>query len=692
MTSFPIIPTLDLVTPALTKRAGVLIGAMNHEPVAAGCRRVDGYERFDGQPRPSAATYYVLDFDAGVGAITAGQVVTGLTSGATGKALVNAVVTSGSYGASDAAGYLVLTVVSGTFQDNEPLQVAAVTKCVANGTAALEGADNDTDHDTWSQLAIETARALIAAIPGSGVARGVCSLDGQVFGIRDNAGGTAAQIYKATTSGWVLQSLGRQLAFTSGGTYEIQEGDVITGATSGCTATITRVRVTSGDWTTGDAVGFLIFASQSTAFVAENLNVGANLNVATVAGNSTANSLPAGGRYEFDVEAFSEIGSEKRIYGVNGVGPAFEWDGTVFVSLANGEPNDTPTHLRCHKQHLVLGYEDGRMIVSAIGNPYNYEALLGAQVSKHKMGGAFTALIGPYAGALFCCGRDRTAILYGSDSEDFTLQENAKFAGAKEWTAQLLDQPLYVDDAGLRKASSGSQFGDFSIGTLTFLIQPILDGYRAGGITPVGSCVVKAKSQYRVFFSDGSGLAYFIGRKDPMILPFDLGRRVYCITNCQDASGQEEIYFGDENGMIYQLDKGLSFDGQAIEAYIRPAFNHFGEPERNKRFTRGVLQGEFPDKTRIYYVTEYDGGEPTTPPSVERSIEIAGNGGYWSQNDNWNDFDWSAAYIGKMRFKLFGKGANLSTAFITSDAYKRPYTLTSLDYQARQRGIDRRVN
>jgi hypothetical protein len=79
----------------------------------------------------------------------------------------------------------------------------------------------------------------------------------------------------------------RRIAFTSGGTYEIVAGNIITGATSGATATVFDVVLTSGSWAAGTAAGDLWLNAQTGTFTAENLDVGANTNVATVAGNST---------------------------------------------------------------------------------------------------------------------------------------------------------------------------------------------------------------------------------------------------------------------------------------------------------------------------------------------------------------------------------------------------------------------
>ncbi len=83
----------------------------------------------------------------------------------------------------------------------------------------------------------------------------------------------------------------RSVAFTSGGTYEIKAGDLVKGATSGAIASVHQApTLASGAWANGDAAGTLILENQVGTFAAENLDVGTNLNVATIAANSDAYS------------------------------------------------------------------------------------------------------------------------------------------------------------------------------------------------------------------------------------------------------------------------------------------------------------------------------------------------------------------------------------------------------------------
>ncbi|AXU17817.1 hypothetical protein C7W88_00075 [Novosphingobium sp. THN1] len=88
---------LDTNTAALAVAPGAIIAGMNYEPLAEGYSRVQGYERFDGRTAPSAARFWTLDFDQGGQAFEIGDVVTGLTSGATGTVILDPVDLTGSW-------------------------------------------------------------------------------------------------------------------------------------------------------------------------------------------------------------------------------------------------------------------------------------------------------------------------------------------------------------------------------------------------------------------------------------------------------------------------------------------------------------------------------------------------------------------------------------------------------------------
>lgn len=113
---------LNLVDAPITMPNGMVLAAVNYELLSReGYRRIDGFERFDGQPSPSEASYWILNFDAGsIAEPEDNGLCTGVTSGATGD-LLTKVVTAGTWAGNDAEGYFVLGNVVGSFQNNETL-------------------------------------------------------------------------------------------------------------------------------------------------------------------------------------------------------------------------------------------------------------------------------------------------------------------------------------------------------------------------------------------------------------------------------------------------------------------------------------------------------------------------------------------------------------------------------------------
>lgn len=681
---FSLVGGLNLITPAIVTPNGNAIAASNYEPIERGYGRQPGHERLDGQPSPSAASYSVLNFDAGTAAITEGQTVTGATSSATGKALIDGVVTSGSYGGSNAAGYLVLTAVSGTFQDDENLQVSAATKCVANGTATSRGADNDTDDTTWIRDAIETARALIAKPSGSGATRGGFVYQGARYCFRDNVGGTAGQLLKATTAGWAVQTFGRTLAFTSGGTTEIEEGVTITGATSAATATVERVILTSGTWAGGNAAGRFVLSGQTGTFQSENLDVGASLNLATIGGNSVAITLPAGGNYECIVENFYGASDLERVYFVNGVGTAMEWDGSVLVPIVTGMTTDTPNHIEAFRNHLFLSFPGGSIQNSGTGDPYSWTPVTGA--AEIGLGTDVTAMLDVIESAMVIWGRNRVSVLYGDDSNNFVLKRLSSDSGAIEGTVQRIGSPIYMDDRGIRDLATTDAYGNFTIGTISRMVEPLIRRKRAAGVTVKCSVRSRQKGQYRVFYSDGTGLTVFFGRKQPEILPFDLGATIEWAVSADDSDGSEIILAGDDEGWVYQMDSGTSFDGSAVTAYLRLAFNHLRSPAFFKRFHKATLEVDCAGPTTLSMTSEFSYADPNQPAGAEIDFDVSGGGGFWDEGDQWEGFYWSAAAEGTAEAHIDGIGKNIGIAIRHSATYEEPHVLhgLTLNYSRRR--------
>lgn len=656
---------LDQVSPAIAVSPGRLRAAMNYESLAEGYGSVEGYERFDGRQAPSATLFWTLPFDAGLEPIVAGNTITGGISGATAYVLLDPVDPTGSWAADTAAGTLVLVNLTGEFQNNEPLIVGAVVKATSAGVATLQGADTEARLAQWTELAQSWRRALIAKVPGEGAVNGCFVYRGDIYAIRNAIGGAYAAIWKATAIGWAATPQTRILYFT-GGLVEIEEGNVITGATTGFTAYVERVVRQSGDWGS-TAAGYLILTAQTGAFVAEGLKVGATA-VASAGGNSAVYNLPAGGRYMFKAHNFYGSKNLFRIYGVNGVGPAFEFDGEVICPIFTGTPIDNPTHVGEIGNHLVLGFRGGSVQTSSDDNPLRFDGELGA--AEFGIGTDITDFQQATETALAIFGAEKICVLTGTDVDTYQMETLTEDAGAEPWTAQKVGQTMYLDRRGLRNLQSTSAFGNFKTGTLTELVEPLLRAKRKASARPIMSFVVKSKSHYRLVWDDGTGISIYMGRKYPEILPFEFGdMRPVSIATGELNDYTEGVFVGAEDGYVYRLDSGTSQDGEPIRGFLLFPFNHLGSPQINKRYHSVGVELEAAPQTNLGLLAQFDYGDGDKPidgntnffvvGGPSNDFRVTGGGGNWDVS-NWDEFFWSAPFEGEATARIAGIGRNIS--------------------------------
>ena len=584
---------LNLVDSPLKVKPGALLAATNVEvTLRGGYRRIPGYERYDGNFSPSDATYWILNFDGGVAAISEGDTVTGLSSSETGEALIDAVVTSGSYGGSDAAGYLVLTDVSGVFTDGEDLQVSAATKSTADGIEILRGASTPALDTTYVADAIATARARIAAVPGSGPVRGVTMYGGDVYAFRDNGAGTNCIMYKATATGWSLV---------------------------------------------------------------------------------TTPSLTPGGFYKFVNHNFGGHSGTHMMYGCDGVNKAFQFDGTTLTQITTGMTADTPYLIAVHQNHLFLVFTGGSVQNSSLSLPLTWAVVTGA--NEIAVGDEATNIVSLTDTAIGIYTRNHTYILYGTSVGDFVMANTKKHSestGALADTVQSIAGTVFFDDRGLTTLQAAQEYGNFKSNTISQKIEPLLVNRKP---LVSGSMLVRDKSQYRLFFSDKTGLILtFDGNRLSGTTTFELDHTVSVSVSQEDGSGNEAMYFGSDDGFVYQLDKGTSFDGAAYKSFARIAFNHFKAPRQRKTIRHFTLDVEGQEGADILFQPDYDYSTLDVPMALIETASLTGGGGFWNV-DNWNDFLWSAQTFSQSEIYVPGTFLNLGFLIFTESATTPPYTL-----------------
>lgn len=684
---YPLLGGLDQESAAISVPPGRAIGVLNHEAVSKGYGRTQGYERFDGQPAPSETAFWTGTYENGESAFVLGDNINGQTSGATGR-IVGFTLDSGSWVAGTAAGTFAIDILTGNFTPGENLRKIFAKKAEIVTAPALSDKNDSATALVWWQQAVDNRRAAILRPPGEGPCRGVLWYEGALYSWRDNIGATRCNLWKSSGAGWVSVDLGNRLPFINGGPYQIIAGNVITGTTSGATATVRYVSLDAeGSWEQGTAKGELILDGVTGTFVAdESLNVGSNLFVTEITATATPVVFPAGGRYEMIVHNFYGATGFERAYGVNGVGKSFEFDGDSAILIDTGMPDDRPFLIAAHKKHLFLGFPKGSLQNSALGEPRNFTALLGA--SEIGMGQELTNLVPNTADTLLITTDSSVAVLSGNDSSDFLLNTLSDEAGARQYTAQRIGNVIYMDERGIRSVTATQTYGNFRLGTYTSLIQATLESKRNLGVQPVASMVIKGKDQYLIIFSDGSGISIYMGRKNPEAMLFQYPFTITSAPFIANVDGRERIFVGGDDGFVYELNVGPSFDGEEIEAYLQLPFGHQGGPRLLKRYHKALIECVCGPDTRIAVVAQFDYAAGYQPYAHGDVFGVRGAGGIWGIS-NWTEFYWSAPTVAQAEAYLQGAGENMSLVIFSKSNSMDGYILQGVTVMFSPRGQKR---
>jgi hypothetical protein len=661
---------LNLVAPYLGLKPGQAVAGINFEPgLNGGYRRLAGYERLDGRARPHQQTYMGLVLSS-VAGVTAGQVLNGVTSGASATVV----------GIDEASGTVAVAGTAGAFIEGESLGAITLVRLLGIniGVDALDG--------QWQLAAQDYYRALIQPVPGTGPVRGVFQHDGVTVAFRDNLAGTACVGYTASAAGWQVLPTGHTVRFKlASGQFAV--GDVVTGPTG--SSQVRKVVVYNGATQTNDASGYLVLAGGSGSFLnGQALQVG-GVTKATADGPSAAVKFTPGGSFRFVSHNFYAGASTYNLYGCDGVNPAFEWDGQnvspiLMPDLVGAPFDNAPLNLMAHKGHLFLAFRGGSLQHSVVGEPLTFNGFLGA--AEFGAGAEITDLAQQAGDVLLVYTRRSTLGLYGSGLDDWQMRPVAPEAGAIAGSAQTLGTSIALDDRGLTSVQRSQAYGNFESGTISRVIQPLLDGRKESALQ---SCVVRRTNQYRLFFDDGSFLIAYMPGGDS--LPeFMLGQypvRVRCVCNAEGADGDEAVLFGSDDGLVYEAEVGNNFDGQSISSFLRLPFNHSKSSRIRKRYRRAQLDLQTQGAVTLSFAADIDYGSPDAlQPRNFTNDAIFGGGGYWEAAD-WDQVYWDAQVISNAQFDLDGTGVNLSLSVVHDSAVTPPFTLHSIqiDYEPRRR-------
>ena len=385
-------------------------------------------------------------------------------------------------------------------------------------------------------------------------------------------------------------------------------------------------------------------------------------------------TLSPNGNFEFINHNFTGHSGSLKMFGCDGINKAFQFNGTTLSFLTTGMTTDTPSHIGVHKNHLFLSFTGGSVQHSGVGNPASWSLVTGA--GEIGIGTEVTGFSSMKGDSLAITGRNQISILYGASASDWNLKLFSPAIGAVARTNGQMDSDLYFfngDD--LSSLTATQAFGDFESASVSAVVKPFIDARKSN---TVGATVNRDKNQYRLFFDDKSVLVGTI-----------INRQVVGFTTWRlehTPSFITEKYMGCTDGSVMYMDNGVSFNGTAIQSYLRLPFTSFNTPHRKKRFRKATLELEAGSQATLDYLADYDYGSGGSSSGAQATVY--GGGGFWDVA-NWNNFVWSSAVVSSAEAYLNGSGMNISLLIVHSSATDPAFTLQGVQLNYSLRGLNR---
>lgn len=349
--------------------------------------------------------------------------------------------------------------------------------------------------------------------------------------------------------------------------------------------------VTSGDLATGDATGTMQLLPDLEVIDGSGDVIGADWTIHSfypvtdanqiglVAQDMEYNGLPTyndvelnRSRYVFITANFYGDPLLDSIYGANGVDRAFAYNGDYFYKIYTHpeDEKDKPRHVAFHHSHLALGFGEGRVDLSVVGEPYNFEGVQGA--SSWAIGDNVTGLL-PLSGTMlgiFC--KKSVWGLSGTTVDNFATQVISPRLGAVEYTVTDMGFPVYANAYGIYTLAQTQEYGDYLGSPMS---QPISPWLRPRLIRKAESdkevvvaWPVRSKNQYKLAFADGYVLSmtmnygrqqaptfakqkYFISDEPLLVGLYEYPSIVpAAISSELDDSGEERIHIANKQTAV----------------------------------------------------------------------------------------------------------------------------------------------
>ena len=373
-----------------------------------------------------------------------------------------------------------------------------------------------------------------------------------------------------------------------------------------------------------------------------------------------------------------------KVMAVDGFNVPFTWNGTTFAELINA-PSDVvgASFVAYHKNQMFFAKGE----VLTFTSPYtdsDFNVANGSGVIA--IGGLITGII-PFREALIIFTDKTISQLVGNTLQDFVLQPVTSKVGcvAPDTIQEIGGDVIFLGPEGLRLFSATDRVGDFNLGVVSKPIQAEMTSLISSSIS-FASCIIKKKSQYRIFGYNTTGMStanakgvlgtQMVGDNTmTMSWAETLGIKAY-VADSDYENQTETLVFAHDDGFVYEMESGNSFDGSNIIASFATPFVSINDPRIRKTFYKLFLytdpQGGV--TTSVNLKLDFDTQGSIQPETIELSNEAGAVGFYGNSGARYGATTYGSKLVKQFETQVVGSAFSVSLQFV-SDGQNPPYSL-----------------
>ena len=400
------------------------------------------------------------------------------------------------------------------------------------------------------------------------------------------------------------------------------------------------------------------------------------------------------GRYDFDV--YNMSGTEKIIW-ADGANNSSSYDNSSVTDISGTGAPANPKYVKIFKNHAFyagMSATPQKVIFSAPYAEGEFSAAKGAgsiSVTSDIVG------LKVFREQLYIFCTNAIFRLVGNSISDFQMQPVTTNVGcvAPQSIQEVGGDIIFLSADGLRTVAGTEKIGDVELGVIS---RPVQRKFTALNYTnaadTITSVVIRAKTQYRIFFSDRTSETESKGiiavwRGDRWEFSEVKGIKPNC-ANSGYISNVETTVHGGYDGYIYKQETGSTFTNAGdstltIQGRYKSAHWTMGDPGIRKRFHRAILnyrpEGSLDTNLGLEY--DYGSDDVLNPDSI--SIAGAQEGAAVYGSAFYGTAEYGGAEFVLVRQPIVGSGFAVALQFTDSATETcNPYSLKgfSLEFAA----------